>query len=143
MPEACPALFSDPRVSAVKQTTSNFFELRQLHERFPNLTLYSGFDEMALAGLSMGADGMIGSTYNYQAERFLNLHRLYRQGKPDEALALQDQANQSIQLLLKFGLYNSVRYLVTRKHGIDVGPSRKPFAPLSDEAKNALDQLPL
>ena len=42
----------------------------------PDLTLYNGFDEMYLAGLSMGADGAIGSTFNFMAEKFIKNIRI-------------------------------------------------------------------
>lgn len=140
---SCPELFKHPGVSAVKHTTPDFFELRKLREQFPDLTLYSGFDEMALAGLSMGADGLIGSTYNYQAKIFMQLMSEYKAGKVDQALATQDKANESIKMIIRLGLYNSVRYLIQRKHGIDVGVSRKPFMPITKEAKKELDTLEL
>lgn len=141
MLETVPELFTDPRVSGVKHTTSNFYELRLLRQRFPELTLYSGFDEQAMAGLSMGADGLIGSTYNYQAETFIKLDEAVKAGKNDEALALQDKANVSIGKILEHGIYNSVRYLVQKKYGINTGTSRAPFQPLSEEAKKDLDTL--
>ncbi len=141
MLETVPQLFVHPQVSGVKQTTSNFYELRQMKKQFPNLTLFSGFDEQALAGLSMGADGLIGSTYNYQANLFMQMAEAFQQGKNEEAAALQDRANESIELILKYGIYNSVRFLVQQKYGIETGESRKPFAPLSEEAKQALSKI--
>lgn len=141
MTQACPELLKSPQISGIKHTTSDFFELRKLQIEHPNLTLFSGFDEMALAGLSMGAKGLIGSTYNYQAKTFFKMVEAFQAGKMQEALLFQDQANKTIKTILSTGLYNSVRYLVTKKYGIDVGISRKPFAPLSDEAKRILDQL--
>lgn len=141
MTQACPQLLKHPQVSGIKHTTSDFFELRKLQTEYPNLTLFSGFDEMALAGLSMGANGLIGSTYNYQADTFFKIVNAFQSGNIQEALFFQDQANKTIKTILSVGLYNSVRYLVTKKYGIDVGVSRKPFAPLSDEAKQILDQL--
>ena len=41
--------------------------------RFPKKPVFNGFDEMLLAGLSMGADGGIGSMYNFMAEKYLAL----------------------------------------------------------------------
>lgn len=141
--QACPQLLNHPQISGIKHTTSDFYELRKLQTEYPHLTLFSGFDEMALAGLSMGAGGLIGSTYNYQAKTFFKMVEAYKAGNMEEALFYQDKANATIKTILSIGLYNSVRYLVTRKYGIEVGSSRKPFAPLSDEAKKILDNLKL
>ena len=41
--------------------------------RFPEKPVFNGFDEMLLAGLTMGADGGIGSMYNFMAEKYLAL----------------------------------------------------------------------
>lgn len=141
MYETCPELFAEKRVTGVKHTTSNFYELRLFKRDFPGLTVYSGFDEQAVAGLSMGADGLIGSTYNYQADKFIKIEQLLKAGKNEEALAMQDKANVSISAILEHGLYNSIKYLVEKKYQIDIGVSRKPFAPLSEESKKVLDKL--
>lgn len=41
--------------------------------RFPSKPVFNDFDEMLLAGLLMGADGGIGSMYNFMAEKYLAL----------------------------------------------------------------------
>lgn len=143
MTNTCPHLFEHPNVSGIKHTTSDFYEFRNLKTKYPHLTLFSGFDEMGLAGLSMGSDGMIGSTFNYQAKLFFDLVESYKSGDTLKALSLQDKANKTISTILSTGLYNSIRYLITKKYGIDVGESRKPFAPLTKESKAILDQLPI
>ena len=53
-----------PYVAGVKFTSSDFFQLERMKRAHPDLTIWNGYDEMLLSGLSAGADGGIGSTYN-------------------------------------------------------------------------------
>ena len=62
---------NDERFIGVKHTSNDYFGLEQFKTAFPHKVFYNGFDEMFLAGLSMGADGGIGSTYNFMAEKFI------------------------------------------------------------------------
>lgn len=41
-----------------------FFQLERMKHAHPELAIWNGYDEMLLSGLSAGADGGIGSTYN-------------------------------------------------------------------------------
>ena len=59
---------ADDRFLGVKHTSSDFYALEQFKAGFPDKIVYNGYDEMFLAGLSMGADGGIGSTFNFMAE---------------------------------------------------------------------------
>ena len=65
--------FADDRFIGIKHTSNDFFSLEQFKTRFPEKLVFNGFDEMLLAGLSMGADGDIGSMYNFMAEKYLVL----------------------------------------------------------------------
>ena len=70
---------------------------------------------MFLAGLSMGADGAIGSTYNFMADKFVQIQSLFRAGDMTAAQALQKEANRII-----------TEYKTGRKR-----KKRLPFSPLS------------
>jgi len=60
---------NDDRFLEIKYTSNDFFTMEQCKSNFPKKIVYNGFDEMFLAGLSMGADGGIGSTYNFMADK--------------------------------------------------------------------------
>lgn len=53
----------DERLLGVKYTSNDYFSMQQIKSRFPSTIIYNGFDEMFFAGLSMGADGGIGSLW--------------------------------------------------------------------------------
>jgi N-acetylneuraminate lyase len=92
---------------------------------------------MLLSGLSAGADGGIGTTYNFQPERMLEIYRLYREGKPGEALDVQRKANEIIAAVLKYGVMPACKELLNIG-GLDYGTCRKPFRPLSEEDRRLL-----
>jgi len=74
----------DDRFLGVKHTSNDYFALSQFKTAFPHKVIYNGFDEMMLAGLSMGADGGIGSTYNFMADKFIRLMSLFAENRMDE-----------------------------------------------------------
>lgn len=124
----------DDRFMGIKYTSNDFFMLEQCKSSFPDKIVYNGFDEMFLCGLSMGADGAIGSTYNFMADKFVRIRELFKEGKLDEARKLQARANEIISLLLKVGIMPAQKEMLNLL-GYDMGDCRHPFSPLSDEAK--------
>ena len=121
----------------IKFTSNDFFTLEQIKSHFPNKIVYNGFDEMFLSGLSMGADGGIGSTYNFMADKFVTIQKLFLENKITEAQAVQKEANRIITLLCKFGVMQSEKEVLNQL-GIDFGECRKPFGPLNDEQKEII-----
>ncbi|MBQ4640789.1 MAG: dihydrodipicolinate synthase family protein, partial [Clostridia bacterium] len=60
-PELLDEMCKCPWVAGVKFTATDFFQLERMKKSHPELTVWNGFDEMLLSGLSAGADGGIGS----------------------------------------------------------------------------------
>lgn len=135
---------SDDRFMGIKFTSNDFFTLEQCKAKFPDKIVYNGFDEMFLAGISMGADGAIGSTYNFMADKFVKIHELFKAGNIAEAQRLQIKANEIIALLCKVGVMPAEKEVLTLL-GYDMGDCRHPFSPLSDEARKLVKEqiLPL
>jgi N-acetylneuraminate lyase len=82
----------------------------------------------------MGADGGIGSTYNFMADKFVAIQKLFSENKIAEAQAIQKEANRIITLLCKFGVMQAEKEVLNQL-GIDLGECRKPFGVLTDEQK--------
>ena len=127
----------DDRIIGVKHTSNDYFALERFKQAFPDKIIYNGYDEMCLAGLSMGADGAIGSTYNFMADKFLKIRSLFQTGKSDEALKIQHEANRIISIVCELGVIPSVKEILTQM-GYPCGDCRKPFAPLDPEQKKRL-----
>lgn len=126
--------FCDDRFIGMKHTATDFFALEQFKTRFPEKVIFNGFDEMMLSGLAMGADGGIGSTYNFMAEKYIEMQRLFRMNRIDEAREIQKECNRIITVLCKVGVMEGEKEVLTQL-GIDMGPCRPPFSKLSDAQK--------
>ena len=127
----------DDRFLGVKHTSNDYFALEQFKAAFPDKIVYNGFDEMFMAGLSMGADGAIGSTFNLMAEKFIRIQNLFAENKVEEAREVQNEANVIIRALCKVGVMQGEKAVMDAL-GFDMGSARAPFAPLTEEQKKEL-----
>lgn len=124
----------------IKHTTSDMYALQQFKTMKADPIVYNGFDEMFLGGLAMGADGGIGSTYNFMAEKFLAIYDAFKKGDIKEAQRVQNEANEIINVLIKYGVFASEKYVLDCL-GIPMGGCRKPFLPLCEEGKSVLAEI--
>lgn len=128
---------NDDRFIGVKHTSNDYFALEQFKTAFPDKLVYNGYDEMLLAGLSMGADGAIGSTFNFMAEKFIKIRELMTKNDLAGAQKIQKEANIIIQALCKVGVMQGEKAVLDAL-GFDFGPARAPFAPLTEAQKKEL-----
>lgn len=124
----------DDRFIGIKHTSNDYFALNQFKNNFPDKVIYNGFDEMFLAGLSMGADGGIGSTYNFMAEKFVLIQKLFVEKRMDEAYAVQSEVARIIASLCKVGVMEGEKEILCQM-GFDFGNARMPFSELTAQQK--------
>lgn len=125
---------SDDRFLGIKYTSNDFFTMEQCKSNFPDKIVYNGFDEMFLAGLSMGADGGIGSTYNFMADKFVKINALFEAGQIDAAQEIQKEANKIITVLCEIGVMQAEKEVLNQL-GFDFGVCRHPFGEPTAEQK--------
>ena len=125
------------RFLGIKYTSNDFFMLEQCKTAFPEKIVYNGYDEMFLAGLSMGADGGVGSTYNFMADKFVKIRELFAQNRIQEAQQIQKEANRIITLLCKIGVMQAEKEVLNQL-GFDFGCCRKPFGVPTEEEKELI-----
>lgn len=133
-------MFKNKKFIGIKHTTSDLFALQQFKTMACDPLVYNGFDEMLVAGLSMGADGGIGSTYNFMPEKYVKMFALFNEGNIKEAQRIQYEANEIITNLIKYGVFASEKGIL-KEMGIEMGGCRKPFTELSSEGKAYCKQL--
>ena len=132
------AMKSVPNFGGIKFTDPNFFVFQQLIDLSQdNLNAITGPDEMCVAGLVMGSDGAIGSTYNIMPRMFLRMYNSFQSGNVREAMELQVRANRVIALLISVGVLAGIKAILTWR-GIPVGPPRSPIPPLTTEGESRL-----
>ena len=128
---------NDERFIGIKHTSNDYFALQSFKSAFPDKVIYNGFDEMFLSGLVMGADGGIGSTYNFMAEKFIKIRELFKAGKNEEALEIQKTANAIITALCQIGVMEGEKEVLCQM-GLDFGHSRAPYSILTGEQKKVV-----
>ena len=124
-------------VVGMKFTSSDFFLLNRLVNTYPEKVFYNGSDEMLLSGLSAGAKGGIGTTYNFMPDLMVKIYDLAAEGKLEEAREVQSVANKAIAAVLRYGAVPACKQLITN-YGVPYGDCREPFMPLDDKAKAEL-----
>ncbi|MGN0519496.1 MAG: N-acetylneuraminate lyase [Candidatus Fimenecus sp.] len=128
------AFIQDEKLLGIKHTSQNLFELEQFKHLERDLFVFNGFDEMLVAGLSMGADGGIGSTYNFMPHIILEIYNSFNKGDITAAQKAQEKANRIILAMIPFGVFQMEKEIL-KNLGLPVGECRKPFLPLSDVGK--------
>ena len=127
----------DDRFLGIKYTSNDFFTMEQCKSNFPEKIVYNGFDEMFLAGLSMGADGGVGSTYNFMADKFVKIKKLFEENKLAEAQEVQKQANHIITVLCQIGVMQAEKEVLNQL-GFNFGVCRHPFGEPTSEQKELI-----
>lgn len=133
-------LFENEKFIGIKHTSGDMFTLNQFKTLDREIVVYNGFDETLLAGLSMGADGAIGSTYNFMGKKFKKIMNCFNAGEIETAKVLQNEANEIICEMIKYGVFQSEKAILTEM-GIDMGQCRKPFLPISDECRASMKKI--
>ena len=133
-------LLNLPNVVGVKNTCGDTYAFERLRRLAPEATLLAGYDESLLPGLSLGADGGIGSTYNVQASRVLALGKALASGDLTKAQHIQSDMNRLIDVFVRHGVFPSLKHLLTCL-GLPMGPCRAPFQPLGQDAKRDVEAL--
>ena len=130
----------DDKLLGIKHTSQNLFELEQFKHLERELFVFNGFDEMLVAGLSMGADGGIGSTYNFMPGIILDIYNNFVKGDIQAAQAAQEKADEIITAIIPYGTFQMEKEILNDL-GIHVGGCRKPFLPLSAEGKKKAKEI--
>ncbi len=127
------ALDRIPALAGLKFTNSDLMTFqRLLRLRDGAFDVVWGFDEYLLAALVLGAEGAVGSTYNFAAPLYHRVIAAVRAGDLARARDEQYRSVQLIELMIRFGFLASAKEAM-RIRGVDLGPVRAPNANLTLE----------
>lgn len=133
-------LMDIPGMIGLKWTSYDYFTMHRIRElRGGNINVINGPDECLLCGLSMGADGGIGATYNVMPKLFREIYDKFQCGDIAGAQAAQFKANKLIEVLLKFGVVAGIKDILA-KLGYDCGYQVYPQKRFSDEERAAFHE---
>lgn len=93
-------------------------------------TILFGCDEMLLSGLSVGASGAVGSSYNFAAPLYSAMIEAFERGDLEEARRLQGLSVRMIRLLCRYRGQPAFKATMGLL-GLDCGPNRLPLETLS------------
>ncbi|XP_075616636.1 N-acetylneuraminate lyase [Balearica regulorum gibbericeps] len=137
-----------PTFQGVKFSDTDLLDLAQCinkNEREQFAFLY-GVDEQLLSALAIGADGAVGSTYNYLGRKTTLMLQAF--AKPDLALARKYQflTGEFLNFVIKLGFgVAQTKAVMTFVSGIPMGPPRLPLVDASEDfivkAKAKLDSI--
>lgn len=98
-----------------------------------------GRDELLIEGLRRGAQGAVGSTYNFMAAIYHELISAFSAGDEEKAQEMQDLSVSGIDALCRTGAFFSAAKAVLRAIGLDMGTVRRPLANLDEEGVAGLE----
>jgi N-acetylneuraminate lyase len=131
------AFFDDPRIIGIKHTSMNLYDMERIRQAFPDKILFNGHDEIWFYGLMAGADAVIGTAVNIFPKLFKEVQKEFQQGNVVKAQNLQHQINEFVEAVIKVGVFPGSKYCMSLL-GIDLGPCRRPFAPLNNDGKKKM-----
>ena len=105
-------LFAIDNITGVKWTSSNYYEMISLRDKFPDATIFNGPDEMLVCGLGAGANGGIGSTYNIIFPLINEVYQSFRDGNIEKAREAQKKADRIIRAILKYSVIPVVKLVL-------------------------------
>jgi N-acetylneuraminate lyase len=133
-----------PTLAGIKFSYEDLMDLaRCLNLEGGRFSILFGRDEILLAGLSLGATGAVGSTYNYAAPLYHRIIDAYNAGDMDTAQKEQARSQDMVALLHKYG--GATGKAIMKIIGLDCGGARPPLRNLSkeqyDELANDLERI--
>ena len=126
-------------VAGLKHTSQDLFLLERLKTDYPDKSFFMGSDQALAAGLAMGADGGIGSTYTVLAPGIKGIYRGIKDGRVQDALTYQRAVNDVIEHLIEVGVFQGLKILLDDL-GLEGGVCRAPFTMPSPEEAAPLRQ---
>lgn len=137
--ELVDAFTSVPGVAGMKFTDSDMFFLwSMLDSAKGKFRVFNGSDQMLFDGLSVGAIGGIGSTYNYQMRNIADVYDAMQAGDLAKARDCQAKANAVIKVLFRNGANLACEKAIMKLLGFDAGIPRSPMVSFPPERLDAL-----
>lgn len=133
------ALMDVPGIVGMKFTANDFFALNCVASAHPDYALYNGFDEMLLAGISMGANGYIGTSGNIMAPAVKCIIKSALGGDVLRARKVQTRLNDVITACVPTGVIGSFK-VIADLQGVPMGAPRAPQAQISAEARRTIER---
>lgn len=128
-------LYNIKNVTAIKWTNYEFYQvMRILDLTNDEFNVISGPDEMLLCGLAAGADGCIGTTYNFLMPEVRAVYDAFRAGDMEAARKAQTVVSTIVDELIKYNVVLATKVILEAK-GYDVNHPLYPMHDYTPEQK--------
>jgi N-acetylneuraminate lyase len=121
-----------PNLAGLKFTNPDLMSYQLCLNAYGTFDCLWGIDEALLGALAVGAQGAVGSSYNFAAPIYHRMMNAFNKGDWATARAEQFHSVQLIQFLAGYGYMAAAKALM-KILGVDVGPPRLPNSRLSTE----------
>jgi N-acetylneuraminate lyase len=129
-----------PNLAGIKYTNMDAIQFQEC-ARFRDgaFDILWGTDETLLAALALGAEGAVGSSYNFAAPIYHRVIAAFDRGDWPAARQAQADSIAVIRLLQRYSYLPAAKYVMTLL-GVPVGPARSPLPGLGDAQKQDLER---
>ena len=126
-----------PNFAGVKFTHEDLMDYQRSVDFSGNRAqIMFGRDEILLAGLALGAEAAVGSTYNFAPRIYQRIIEAFANGNLTEARRWQERSQTLISFLPRYGF--GVQKVMMKLAGVDVGPARQPVTNLTPTIEKEL-----
>lgn len=127
--------FQVDNITGIKWTSSDYFQMMLLKDMtHGEMNVINGPDEMLLMGLNAGADGGIGTTYNFMMDIIRGVWDNFHAGNIEKAREYQLRAAKIIYPLLQYKGIPTAK-VIMEAMGFDVGYPSYPMKHYTAEQK--------
>lgn len=128
-------MFEIDNVTAIKWTSSDYYQMMRLKDITQGeMNIINGPDEMLLMGLCAGADGGIGTTYNFMLDIIRGIYDNFIGGDLAAAREYQMRANRIISVLMNYKIIPAAK-IILEAQGYAVGNATYPMKRYSNAEK--------
>ena len=133
-------MLKNPRVIGVKNSSMPVQDIQMWHDE--GAFVFNGPDEQLLSGLAAGAGGGIGGTYGAMPELYLEILRCFQAGDMAKGREVQNECCRIIYKMCSTtgNMYATIKEILRRSGGPDVGSVRAPLAPLVEADSPIVDE---
>lgn len=131
-------MFEVDNITAIKWTSSNYYEMVKLKDlTHGEMNIINGPDEMLLMGLNAGADGGIGTTYNFMLNIIKSIYHNFKEGNIKKAQEEQMNADRIIAVLQRYKTIPATK-VILEEMGFAVGNAAFPMKAYAEQEKQMI-----